>query len=87
MTTPPFATLPKFMCVWLFLEAAELHLDATSTAGQAILAAKNAMASADMVAAIGCLNRAVQAGFADGAYQDKSITEWTAAAARQLLRN
>ena len=86
MTSPPFSTLPKFMCVWLFLEAAEPHLDAESTTRQEILAAKDAMASADMVTAIAALNRAVQAGFADG-YQDRTITAWIAAAARQLLRN
>ena len=87
MIIPPFATLPKPLCVWIFLEAATPHLDTTSTTGQEILIAKDAIAAADMTSAIAALNRAVQAGFADGAYQDKSITEWTAAAARQLLRN
>ena len=86
MTSPPFATLPKFMCVWLFLEAAEPHLDTSTTTGQEILAAKDAIAIADMVTAIAALNRAVQAGFADG-HQDQPITAWIAAAPRQLLRN
>ena len=86
MIIPPFATLPKPLCVWIFLEAATPHLDTTSTTGQEILIAKDAIAIADMVTAIAALNRAVQAGFADG-HQDQPITAWIAAAARQLLRN